>query len=501
MNKGLLNWLDQALEVAGSQPLVETSDTTVSTTALDSGVAATDVGATGHQELPAEATEHVAADGASVAHGIVVVEVVASLTAAAEATAAHGAVVADVQASVTGETTETHGVVVVSSLASVAVAGESSALADGASEALTSNGAMGASAALDEGGRDWSGDVIIGLPVIIGDGFDEVVTLPLPYEGGTYDHSWSGSFSTSVGDINGDGFDDTLVATYGSDAQGNYSCGSHVVFGGAEGIDAEIDLAALDGTNGFRLLAGGGDVYGWAVSGAGDVNGDGFDDLLVGTHGYDPDGNYAPMQYLVYGAADGFGAGVDVELVDGTNGIVVEGDDDYADDGSYDYSASWSSLSSVGDINGDGCDDLLVATYGSDELGNYSFGTHIVFGSDEGIDAGIDPASLDGTNGFRLLAGGGDVYGWAVSGAGDVNGDGFGDLRVGTYGYDADGNYGGTTYLIYGAAAGFAPGVDVASLGTVVEDYDAYAGATDGFTSSVDVRSLDTLTFTTTDWL
>ena len=170
-------------------------------------------------------------------------------------------------------------------------------------------------------------------------------------------------------------------------------------------------------------------------------------------------------------------------------------------DGSYDYSWSWSSLSSVGDINGDGCDDLLVATYASDAEGNYSFGSHVVFGSAEGIDAGIDPAALDGTNGFRLLAGSEDVYGWAVSSAGDINGDGCDDLLVGTYGYDADGNYGGTTYLIYGAAAGFASGVDVASFGTVVEDYDAYAGATDGFTSSVDVRSLDTLAFTTTDWL
>ena len=361
MKKGLLNWLDQALEVAESQPLVETSDAAVSTTALNDGAADAGDSTSGDLALPAEATEQVAADGASVSHGIEVVEVVASLTAAAEATAAHGAVVADVPASATTETTEAHGAVVVNSLALLAVAGESSASADVGSEALTHNGgAMNASAplvagesvALDDGGwvkGDGSGDVIIGLPVIIGDGFDEVVTLPLPYEGGTYDYSWSGS---SVGDINGDGFDDALVATYGSDAQGNYSCGSHVVFGGAEGIDA-----------------------------------------------------------------------------------------------------------------------------------------------------GIDPASLDGTNGFRLLAGGGDVYGWAVSGAGDVNGDGFDDLLVGTYGYDADGNYGGTTYLIYGAAAGFASGVDVASLGTVVEDYDAYAGAADGFASSLDVQSLDALAHSTMDWL
>ena len=85
MKNGLLSWLDQALEVAESRPLVETSDAAVSTTALNDAAAEAGDSKSGDQALPAEATEQVAADGPSTAHGTVVMDVLASVTAAAEA--------------------------------------------------------------------------------------------------------------------------------------------------------------------------------------------------------------------------------------------------------------------------------------------------------------------------------------------------------------------------------------------------------------------------------
>ena len=92
---------------------------------------------------------------------------------------------------------------------------------------------------------------------------------------------------SSAGDINGDGIADLLIGAYGAGPNGAYSGASYVVFGrntartGA--FPASLDLSDLDGTNGFRLSGvEADDSSGRAVSGAGDVNGDGIEDLLIG---------------------------------------------------------------------------------------------------------------------------------------------------------------------------------------------------------------------------
>ena len=99
-----------------------------------------------------------------------------------------------------------------------------------------------------------------------------------------------------------------IIGSQGADPNGENSVSSYVVFGKASGFSASMNLSSLDGNNGFRLDGVAADDFsGASVSNAGDVNGDGFDDLLVGAPYTDPNGENSGSSYLVFGRAAGFG--------------------------------------------------------------------------------------------------------------------------------------------------------------------------------------------------
>ncbi len=248
-------------------------------------------------------------------------------------------------------------------------------------------------------------------------------------------YDYSGHSVASAGDVNGDGFGDVIIGARGADPYGSSSGASYVVFGKASGFSANIDLSSLDGTTGFKISGPAiGDQAGFSVSAAGDVNGDGFADIIVGAPGDDPHGGHSGAAYVVFGKASGFSANLDLLTLNGSNGFKLSGGSAQA------YAGS--SIASAGDFNGDGFSDLLVSAPGASK-------SYVVFGKASGFTSNIDLSTLDGTNGFQISSSD-SLIGNQVASA-DINGDGFTDLIIGAPGGDAT-YTGGVSYVIFGQA-------------------------------------------------
>jgi Ca2+-binding RTX toxin-like protein len=264
---------------------------------------------------------------------------------------------------------------------------------------------------------------------------------------GDFNNGQAGYSVASAGDVNGDGYDDLLIGAPGEQPNGSGSGASYVVFGHAGAQAADIDLGSLNGTTGFKISGAGGDNLGSSVSSAGDVNGDGYADLLVAASSYGTFGG----AYVIFGHGGSFAPTFQASAIDGKNGFILDGP--FGDDVAR-------SVSTAGDLNGDGYDDLIVVERGADAAAHAAY---VVFGHGGSFSPIVNLGALNGSNGFTLLDPSG-AQTWNVSTAGDFNGDGYADILVSAATASGLGVNNGATYLLFGAAGGFGSTVDLTHL-------------------------------------
>jgi hypothetical protein len=135
---------------------------------------------------------------------------------------------------------------------------------------------------------------------------------------GSGESDFSGQSASAAGDVNGDGFDDLIVGAQGTGPAANY-----VVFGKASEFTANLNVSALDGSNGFKLRGiARNDIFRESVSAAGDVNGDGFSDLIIGAQYAYADGFDTGASYVVFGKGVELSVS-DAAAVEGNAGVTV----------------------------------------------------------------------------------------------------------------------------------------------------------------------------------
>ncbi|MFC1467692.1 IPT/TIG domain-containing protein [Verrucomicrobiota bacterium] len=250
-----------------------------------------------------------------------------------------------------------------------------------------------------------------------------------------------GQFGNSVsgaGDVNGDGFEDLVVGAARGEA--------YVIFGKNGGFGASFSVLDLIGVNGFKL--DGIHDHLVNVSGAGDVNGDGLDDLILGEPNATVDGNLnLGSCFVVFGKNGGFSSLISMDSLDGDNGFRLNGISAFDNTGS--------SVSGAGDVNDDGFDDFIIGAYNANSGAGAAY---VIFGKSGGYPSLLWLSNLNGSTGFRLdgTTGSNNHSGRSVSGVGDVNDDGIDDLLVGAPGSNAPGgSSSGSCYVLFGKRGGF----------------------------------------------
>ena len=251
-------------------------------------------------------------------------------------------------------------------------------------------------------------------------------------------HAQMGYSVAGAGDVNKDGYDDVLVGAYYYGGNDDYRGRMYLYYGSDCGLSTTPGWYAEGELNMY---------LGRCVKGAGDVNGDGYDDIMASIPGYEIPGQGRG------GVAVWYGGDFDPE----TPGSIYNADhiiESYWESGSF-----GSSLAPAGDVNGDGFDDVITSAYRVSGDQNYEGAAFLYLGSPDGLSPN-----------FAWLAEGNfefSYFGYALDCAGDLNHDGYDDVIIGAYGYDDR----GAAYLFHGRPEGLSESPDMQILNYPQESY------------------------------
>jgi hypothetical protein len=231
-----------------------------------------------------------------------------------------------------------------------------------------------------------------------------------------------GFSATMAGDVNGDGYSDVIVGATRYDSGQTDEGAAFLYHGSAAGINPA--LAALLQSDQANAWMG-------IVSSAGDVNGDGYGDVIVGAYFYDNGQTNEGAAFVYHGSTTG---------IITTAVTTVE---------SNQANANMGIVSSAGDVNGDGYSDIIVGAYSYDGGQNDEGAAFVYHGSAAGINT-TATASVESNQASAWL-------GYSVAGAGDINGDGYGDVMVGVPLYNSGQTDEGVVFIYHGSATGINP--------------------------------------------
>ena len=296
---------------------------------------------------------------------------------------------------------------------------------------------------------DGFADIIVGLT-------ENTVGRANMYYGGSGDYNtdpdWTvlenlypdnfGYCVATAGDVNGDGYSDIIIGANAAYNSFLLEGGAYLYFGNPDGINLS-PAWSFDG-----ILAE--SYYGCSVSAAGDVNGDGFSDVIFGAKGVSSGQLNEGMANVQYGSEDGLSIGVNW----------------WAEGNQVDANFGWST-STAGDVNGDGYDDVIVSAITYPD----SAAVFVYYGSSGGVSFTADWIMQVSSN---------QSFGWSVSTAGDVNGDGYSDVIIGAPFFNGGTFEEGAAFVYHGSASGLSTEPDWVYESNLMEGQIGYSVSTAG---------------------